>query len=202
MPDNLFRSHSLEKSSNEGKVLTSGAITLWEDQPVSPLDVGDTFQPVPNGPILTVDRVNINDNVIGINAGKPVRQWQISIEGSDKLENDSSERHSFSIEQDNDNLIHSGSVSKSVTGDTPPLSISVGSYINIPGVGRIKCSKISGSDDFNELGQRIWNLTQEMEKYPGQIKVYLDDERGAFTVDNDRGIITSNLNWASFGLQT
>ena len=161
MPDNLFRSQSLEKSSNEGKVLTSGAITLWEDQPVSPLDVGDTFQPVPNGPILTVDRVNINDNVIGINAGKTVRQWQISIEGSDKLEADSSERHSFSIEQDNDNLIHSGSVSKSVTGDTPPLSISVGSYINIPGVGRIKCSKISGSDDFNELGQRIWNLTYE-----------------------------------------
>ena len=38
--------------------------------------------------------------------------------------------------------------------------------------------------------KRIWNLTQEMEKYPGQIKVYLDDERGAFTVDNDRGIIT------------
>ena len=133
MPDNLFRSHSLEKSSNEGKVLTSGAITLWEDQPVSPLDVGDTFQPVPNGPILTVDRVNINDNVIGINAGKPVRQWQISIEGSDKLEADSSERHSFSIEQDNDNLIHSGSVSKSVTGDTPPLSISVAREIIVAG---------------------------------------------------------------------
>ena len=44
------------------------------------------------------------------------------------------------------------------------------------------------SDDGNT--KRLWNLTQEMEKYPGQIKVYLDEERGTITRDNDRGVIT------------
>ena len=186
MPDNLFRSHSLEKSSNEGKVVTSGALTLWEDQPVSPLDVGDTFQPVPDGPVLTVKRVNIDDNVIGLNAGQPVRQWQISIEGNDEIDSSALERHTFSIEQDDDNVIHSGSISKAVTSDTPPRSISVGSLINIPGVGRIKCSKISGSDDFNEYGQRVWHLTYEGTDAPQSSG--LDDAlntKYSFTIDNE-----------------
>lgn len=190
MPDNLFRSHSLEKSSNEGKVVTSGALTLWEDQPVSPLDVGDTFQPVPNGPILTVKRVNIDDNVIGLNAGQPVRQWQISIEGSDEIDSSASERHSFSIEQDDDNTIHSGSISKVVTSNTPPRSISVGSYINIPGIGRIKCSKISGNDDFNEYGQRVWHLTYEGSDAPQSSSSDEDEDplpktKYSFSIDNE-----------------
>ena len=186
MPDNLFRSHSLEKSSNEGKVVTSGALTLWEDQPVSPLDVGDTFQPVPNGPILTVKRVNIDDNVIGLNAGQPVRQWQISIEGSDEIDSSASERHSFSIEQDDDSVIHSGSVSRAVTSDTPPRSISVGSLINIPGAGRIKCTKISGSDDFNEYGQRVWHLTYEGSDAPQSSGSYDTlNTKYSFTIDNE-----------------
>ena len=186
MPDNLFRSHSLEKSSNEGKVVTSGALTIWEDKPVSPLDVGDTFQPVPNGPVLTVKRVNIDDNVIGLNAGRPVRQWQISIEGNDEIDSSALERHTFSIEQDDDNVIHSGSISKAVTSDTPPPSISVGSLIDIPGVGIIKCSKISGSDDFNEYGQRVWHLTYEGTDAPQSSG--LDDAlntKYSFTIDNE-----------------
>ena len=188
MPDNLFRSHSLEKSSNEGKVVTSGALTIWEDKPVSPLDVGDTFQPVPNGPVLTVKRVNINDNVIGLNAGQPVRQWQISIEGSDETDNSDSgsERHSFSIEQDDDNVIHSGSVSTVAVGDNPPNSISVGSIINFPGVGSIQCTKITGSDDFNEYGQRVWHLTYEGTDAPQSSG--LDDAlntKYSFTIDNE-----------------
>ena len=187
MPDNLFRSHSLEKSSNEGKVVTSGALTIWEDKPVSPLDVGDTFQPVPDGPVLTVKRVNIDDNVIGLNAGQPVRQWQISIEGNDEIDSSTSERHSFSIEQDDDNVIHSGSISKAVTSDTPPRSISVGSLINIPGAGRIKCTKISGSDDFNEYGQRVWHLTYEgtdATQSSGSDDAL--NTKYSFTIDNER----------------
>lgn len=38
--------------------------------------------------------------------------------------------------------------------------------------------------------KRLWNLTQEMAKYPGQIKVFLDEDRGRITRDNDRGVIT------------
>ena len=73
MPDSLYRSYSLEKSSNNGEVITSGSLTTWEDRPVSSLDVGDTFRPIPNGPLLTVKKVSINDNVIGTVAGKTVR---------------------------------------------------------------------------------------------------------------------------------
>ncbi|MBQ7154628.1 MAG: hypothetical protein IJR85_03605 [Synergistaceae bacterium] len=38
--------------------------------------------------------------------------------------------------------------------------------------------------------KRLWNLTQEMDKYPGQLKVFLDEDRGRITRDNDRGVIT------------
>ena len=78
MPDKLYRSYSLEKSA-EGY---SGSITLWEDSPVSPLNIGDTFTPVPNGPTLTINKISIKDSVIGEVAGKTVRQWEITIEGS------------------------------------------------------------------------------------------------------------------------
>lgn len=78
MADKLYRSHSLEKSADG----TSGSLTVWEDSPVSPFDVGDTFRPVTNGPALTVDKVSIKDSVVGELNGKPVRQWEITIEGS------------------------------------------------------------------------------------------------------------------------
>lgn len=78
MSDKLYRSYSLEKSA-EGY---SGSITLWENTPVSPLNVGDTFYPIEDGPALIVNKVSIKDNVIGEIAGKTVRQWEITIEGS------------------------------------------------------------------------------------------------------------------------
>ena len=77
--DKLYRSYSLDKSS-EGY---SGSITLWEDEPVSPFNIGDTFYPVDNGPALVVEKISIKDNVIGEVAGKPFRQWEITIEGSE-----------------------------------------------------------------------------------------------------------------------
>ena len=78
MTDKLYRSYSLDKS-NEGY---SGSITLWEDSPVSPLNIGDTFYPVEDGPALVVEKISIKDNVIGEVGGKPFRQWEITIEGS------------------------------------------------------------------------------------------------------------------------
>ena len=78
MTDKLYRSYSLV-FSNEGY---SGSITLWEDSPVSPLNIGDTFYPVHDGPALIVEKISIKDNVIGEVGGKPFRQWEITIEGS------------------------------------------------------------------------------------------------------------------------
>lgn len=193
MADSLYRSHSLETSSNNGETVTSGTLTIWEDNPVSPLDVGDTFQPVPNGPELTVKRVSINDNVIGLNAGKPVRQWQISIEGSDEDDSSSSsaddgERHTFSIEQDGSDTVHSGTVSKSLERETPPTTISVGDSIRLPGVGSLKCTKITGSDDFNDSGNRVWNITYECsdtENSSSSGTEALPETRYSFTIDSE-----------------
>ena len=78
MTDKLYRSYSLNKSIDG----YSGSITLWEDYPVSPLNIGDTFYPVDNGPALIVEKISIKDNVIGERGGKPFRQWEITIEGS------------------------------------------------------------------------------------------------------------------------
>ena len=57
----LFRSHSISKNNNE----ISGSLTLWEDTPNSPYDVGDIFQPFEDAPLMYVNRVNISDDVIG-----------------------------------------------------------------------------------------------------------------------------------------
>ena len=78
MTDKLYRSYSLN-TSIEGY---SGSITLWEDEPVSPLNIGDTFYPVEDGPALVVEKISIKDNVIGERGGKPFRQWEFTIEGS------------------------------------------------------------------------------------------------------------------------
>ena len=71
MPDILHKSHSLEKTS-EG---ISGSLTFWENSPISPVEVGDTFYPIPNGTPLTAEKVSIKDNVLGTFNGKLLRQW-------------------------------------------------------------------------------------------------------------------------------
>lgn len=166
MANSLYRAYHLEKSQSDSGVVTSGTLTTWEDTPTSSLNVGDTFRPVPNGPLLTVKKVSVNDNVVGIVAGKTVRQWQISVEGdnepdSSSVDTSSLDRHNFSIEQNDNNVIHSGSISVTIEGDNPPASLNVGSNINIPGIGNVKCTRITGSDDYNDDGTRIWTITYE-----------------------------------------
>ena len=78
MPDILYRSHSLEKTG-EGY---SGSLTVWNDSPVSPFNIGDTFRPTANSPALTVETVTIKDNVLGLFNGKLLRQWEVTITGS------------------------------------------------------------------------------------------------------------------------
>ena len=268
MADNLYRSYSLEKSLSNGEVVTSGTLTAWEDSPTSRYNIGDTFRPVPNGPLLTVNKVNITDNVIGEKDGKPIRQWQVNIEGSDEAEASQSQthvlynftfnadehsgtmevtntgdtpavtlnigdmfnvpgigrvpcievrgadsyddngahvwtvtyqgsdatqdsddsgldedRHNFSIEQDNDNVVHYGSVSVTVKGDNPPAGLDVGSLINVPGVGNVTCTKISGSDEVNDKGERIWTITYEGSDAVSSGDVDIPEVRYSFSVD-------------------
>lgn len=78
MPEILYQSHSLEKNSDG----ISGSLTLWSDSPVSPYNVGDTFRPTANSPLLTVETVAIKDNVLGLFNGKLLRQWEVTISGS------------------------------------------------------------------------------------------------------------------------
>ena len=155
MPDTLYRSHALEKSTNDGEVITSGSITTWEDQPVSPFDVGDTFRPVPDGPLLTVKKVSINDNVIGTVAGKTVRQWQISVEGDNQNETSADTKthilYNFQFNAEE----HSGTMEVTNTGNNPAIRLKVGDLFNVPGVGRIPCINVRGSDSYNEDGRHV-----------------------------------------------
>ena len=123
MPDKLYRSHSLE-FSNDG---TSGSLTLWEDSPVSPFNVGDTFRPVPQSPQLTVEKVSIKDNVIGEANGKTIRQWEVTIEGSNFVAEQQQDaqthiKYNFNI-SDNEK---SGTMEVVNQGDNPALSLDIG----------------------------------------------------------------------------
>lgn len=153
MPDTLYRSYSLDKDSNG----TSGSITLWNDSPYSPVDVGDTFSPIPDGPLLKVSKVSIKDNVIGQEFGKVKRQWQIIIEGSTSSPTSSNIKYNFTIEA-NEN---SGSMEVTNKGNAPALSLKIGDKFNIPGIGEVTCSKVSGSDDYDENGSHVWTVTYE-----------------------------------------
>ena len=79
----------------------------------------------------------------------------------------------YTVTQDEDNVIHSGSVSKYVTSDSPPRSISVGSLINIPGIGRIKCT---GQDFAITEDDRLKYSCKwmELEKKPQHLLKFLE----------------------------
>ena len=159
MPEKLYRSYSLEKSNNE----ISGSITLWENSPLSPLNIGDTFQPVANGPVLNVNKVSISDNVIGERSGKPVRQWQITIEGSseEQADPDSQEetniKYSFNIDAEE----NSGSMEVVNNGSAPVLSLHIGDTFSIPGIGEVTCNQVRGSDSFSDKGVHSWTVIYE-----------------------------------------
>lgn len=157
MADKLYRSHSLEYSKEN----TSGSLTVWEDYPVSPFEVGDTFRPVQDGPELTVEKVSIKDNVVGELYGKPVRQWEITIEGSndDSSSGDSQThiKYNFNISADE----KSGTMEVTNTGDNPSITLDIGDSFSVPGVGLVKCSNVKGNDDYDDEGVHSWTVIYE-----------------------------------------
>ena len=206
LPDSLYRSYSLEKSSNNGEVITSGSLTTWEDRPVSSLDVGDTFRPIPNGPLLTVKKVSINDNVIGTVAGKTVRQWQISVEG-DNDASDSSLTHvlyNFNFNADE----HSGTMEVTNTGDAPAITLNIGDTFSVPGVGRIPCVNVKGNDSYDDNGNHVWSVIYEGSDVQEKQNALPEDKYSLSIEQNDDEVVhsgsfitTSTGNTPSFSYQ-
>ena len=155
MPDKLYNAYSLEKNNDE----VSGSMTIWQDTPFSPYDVGDTFRPVPDAPLLKVRSVNISDNVIGDFNGKPLRQWQVVIEGSTSSEQSqkSEIKYSFNIDTDG----QSGTMEVSNTGASPIVNIKVGDSFTIPKLGSVKCTNIRVSNSFNDKSEQVWTVVYE-----------------------------------------
>lgn len=156
MPDALYRSYSLEKDNES----VTGSLTIWNDSPFSPYDVGDTFSPIQDGPLLNVKKVSIKDNVIGVEFGKVKRQWQITIDGStDAVDTSGSSniRYNFTIEASE----NSGSMEVSNKGNAPAVQLKIGDKFTIPGIGEVTCSSVKGSDDYDDNGNHVWTVTYE-----------------------------------------
>ena len=167
MTDKLYRSHSLE-FSDDG---TSGSLTIWEDSPVSPFNVGDTFRPVPQSPELIVDKVSIKDNVIGEFNGKTLRQWEITIEGSnfqDEQQQDTQThiKYNFNISENE----KSGTMEVINTGDNPAVTLDIGDTFSVPGIGEVTCVKVSGNDSYDDNNLHSWTVTYEGSDNPEQIQ--------------------------------
>ena len=150
MTEKLLRSHSLEKSKGADGITTSGSFSFWEDSPLSPLDIGDEFQPVPGGPTLKVGKVSISDSVVGERFGRPFRQWQITVEGDSNVQSeddtgDSNVKYTFLIEKGDDGITkRTGTMEVTNNGASPSISIQVGGNFNVPGVGSVTCTKVNG----------------------------------------------------------
>ena len=167
MAEKLLRSHSLEKSKGADGITTSGSFSFWEDSPVSPLNIGDEFQPVPGGPTLKVGKVSITDSVVGERFGRPFRQWQITVEGDSNVQTDedtgdSNVKYTFIIEKGDDELTkRTGTMEVTNTGASPSISVQVGGSFNVPGVGAVTCTKVSGGDSYTDSGSHKWTITYE-----------------------------------------
>ena len=146
MANNLYREYSVDYTPQ----VTSGKMTVWNDTPVSPLNVGDTFSPI-DGVNIQVNHVSISDEVIGTLFGRPVRQWKIEIEG------DTSISTSIVYDFNNQNGFISGSMTVKNTGTAPVFTLDIGDTFTIPNVGTLTCYEISGSND--EDG--TWTSTYE-----------------------------------------
>ena len=153
----LYNSYSLEKTNNE----ISGSFTLWQDTPTSPYDIGDTFRPFPEAPLLSVKKVNINDNVVGQVNGKLFRQWQVVIEGSTSEQTEAQETDNIKYNFEINPETKSGSMEVINKGKNPILNLTVGSKFNIPGIGKVTCTSIKGNDSYNDNGIHIWTTNYE-----------------------------------------
>lgn len=163
MTEKLHRSHNLEKTRGADGVTTSGSFSFWENSPVSPLNIGDAFQPVPGGPLLKVSRVSVSDSVVGERLGRLYRQWKITVEGDGSVSaSGEAVRYTFSVErQDSGLILKSGTMEVTNDGVEPVFHVEVGASFTVPGVGTVVCTKIGGADASRPDGSGRWTTTYD-----------------------------------------
>ena len=174
MPGELWRTHGLEVSRDaDGAIVTSGSLSYWADEPVSSYAVGDTFQPIgAYGPTLVVTRVSMSDDVVGTRMGRPVRQWQITVEseGTSTGAGDAARaRWTYEMSKDDNGLIHHrGSVELKNDGDAPAFGMGLGdtfgsklSSVPIEAMRALICTRVSASDEWTDKGVRRWTVTYD-----------------------------------------
>ena len=189
MTEKLHRSYSMEKTKGADGVTTSGSFSFWEDNPVSPLDIGDEFQPVPGGQKLRVGTVSISDSVIGERFGRPFRQWQITVEGDSSVasgDENARIKYTFSIDKQESGVISkSGTMEVTNDGPSPTITIAIGGTFTVPGIGEVVCTKTSGGDSVTTGGVRRWAVTYEGAK---------TDAGGPTTMPETTETVTFELN--------
>lgn len=193
MTEKLHRSYSLEKTKGADGVTTSGSLSFWEDSPVSPLDIGDEFEPIPGGPKLRVGKVGITDSVIGERFGRPFRQWQITVEGDSSVasgDENTRVKYTFSIEKQESGIVtKTGTMEVTNDGATPAITIAIGGTFTVPGIGEVVCTKTSGGDSVTAGGVRRWTVTYDGAKTDAGAPVSMPD--GTETVSFDLNGVTA-----------
>ena len=155
---------TLETSGDTEIISGTKQAIAYGDSPTFTHRVGDTFI-IPGAGSVTCTKVNGADEFLEDGRHK----WTLTYDGTNDLsegepqeESLPNEKYNITIENDSDGVRReSGSKVVVNVGDSPFLDINVGSKFNIPGIGEVICSKVSGSDDYTDSGQRRWTMTYE-----------------------------------------
>lgn len=185
-----------------GNFLGTASFSFYSDVPVPDFEVGDTLvlwlpdSIVPNRfykildldsdkysfdfdnfPVLVVDKISVNDNVIGTAFGTPFRQWLITVDGflrrkqmllignwkpiisNFNVKAEPDEHYSV----DNPLIKYSGSFQSSNFGNNPEPVIGIGGVFAFPGFRNVNfiCCNYSCSDEFDAFGQHVWKITYD-----------------------------------------
>ena len=157
--DNVKYSFSVE----DGVISGSKQVIQYGNTPVFVHSIGQTFI-IPGVGTVPCTKIDGSDEITDDGRHK----WTISYQSSPETSTSSSDdalpqtKYNLAIEKDSDGVLQkSGSMSVASTGETPSISVAVGEGFNIPGLGNVICTKVSGNDSYSESGGRIWTMTYE-----------------------------------------
>ena len=158
--------HTFSIENNDGSLVKSGSIAISSkgDSPTLAYSVGGKLN-IPGIGQVTCTKISASDNYSDSGA----HVWTVTYEGSNEQgeqqgqqgETISSVKYSFSIDKDGNSSVSSGSMQVVNSGNAPAFSLHVGETFNFPGIGILTCINISGSDEYNDSGTRIWTVTYQ-----------------------------------------
>ena len=158
--------YSFSIDSSSGSDIHSGSMTVVNtgEAPSLAITTGSEFN-IPGIGNVTCTKVNGNDEYNDNGS----HLWTVTYEGSDAPETETPDeetlpqvKYNFSIEGENeDNLVHSGTVQVVNAGEAPAFDFGIGHEITVPGIGKVKCTKVSGNDEYTDNGSHIWTVTYE-----------------------------------------